>query len=76
MAPARRVPIRTATIELGALLKWTALAATGGEAKRLIQQGRISVNGVVERRRGRRLKPGDRVDVSGQTLVIERDGPA
>ena len=75
MAPPRRVPIRTESIELGALLKWTGLAPTGGEAKQLIQNGRASVNGKVERRRGRRLHPGDRVDVSGQALLIERAAP-
>lgn len=76
MAPPRRILIRTATIELGALLKWTGLAPTGGEAKRLIQHGRVSVNGEAEQRRGRRLHPGDRVDVDGQALLIERTGPS
>jgi ribosome-associated protein len=72
MAPPRRVAIRTPSIELGALLKWVDLAATGGEAKGLIQEGRVSVNGTVERRRGRRLCPGDRVEVGGHAVLIER----
>ena len=75
MAPSRRILIRTEAIELGALLKWTGLAPTGGEAKQIIQNGRVSVNGEVERRRGRRLHPGDRVDVGGQALLIERASP-
>jgi ribosome-associated protein len=75
MAPARRVPIRSASIELGALLKWTNLAATGGEAKVLIQQGRVAVNGIVERRRGRRVYPGDRIELGRHALVIEREAP-
>jgi ribosome-associated protein len=60
---------------LGALLKWGSLASTGGEAKALIQQGRVTVNGEVERRRGRRLQPGDRVGVGAHTVLIERDAP-
>jgi len=75
MAPPRRTPIRTEAIALGALLKWAGVAATGGEAKQLIQEGRVSVNGEVERRRGRRLHPGDRVEVGGQAFVIERAPP-
>jgi ribosome-associated protein len=73
VAPARRVTIRTPAIELGALLKWVNLAATGGEAKILIQQGRVMVNGIVERRRGRRLYPGDRVEIGRSAVVIERE---
>jgi ribosome-associated protein len=75
MATLRRVSIQTETIELGALLKWTGLVPTGGEAKRLIQDGRVSVNGRTEQRRGRRLHPGDRVEVGGQAVLIERSGP-
>jgi ribosome-associated protein len=71
MAPPRRVTIRTPAIELGALLKWGGLAATGGEAKGLIQQGRVTVNGLVERRRRRTLVPGDRVEVGGRAVLIE-----
>lgn len=75
MAPARRVAIRTPSIELGALLKWVNLAATGGEAKALIQEGRVVVNGRVERRRGRRLYPGDRVALGRHAVLIEREAP-
>jgi len=74
MAAPRRVPIRTASIELGALLKWAGLAPTGGEAKQLIQRGRVSVNGDIERRRGRQLHPGDRVEVGGQAVLIAQAG--
>lgn len=70
----RRVPIKTEAIELGALLKWTGLAPTGGEAKRLIQQGRVRVNGETEHRRGRQLHPGDRVEVGGRSVLIESSG--
>lgn len=74
MAVLRRVPIKTEAIELGALLKWIGLAPTGGEAKRLIQQGRVRVNGQIEQRRGRQLHPGDRVELGGQSVLIESSG--
>jgi ribosome-associated protein len=72
VAAERRVGIRSETIDLGALLKLARIAGTGGEAKRLIQDGRVAVNGVVERRRGRQLHPGDRVEVDGAAVVVER----
>lgn len=48
-------------ITLGQFLKREGLAATGGEAKMLIRDGLVQVNGEVETRRGRQLQPGDRV---------------
>ncbi len=72
MAPQRRVGIRSETIDLGALLKLAQLAVTGGEAKQLIQSGRVTVNGETERRRGRQIRPGDQVDAAGTVLIVER----
>lgn len=74
MAPPRRVPIRSDHIALGALLKLAQVAATGGEAKQVIQGGRVTVNGEVERRRGRQIRSGDRVEVAGTVLLVERFG--
>ena len=70
------VPIRTETIQLDAFLKWAGVVQTGGEAKRLIQQGAVRVNDERERRRGRRLRPGDRVVTTyGETLVVVSEAP-
>ena len=74
MAPQRRIGIRSETIDLGALLKLAQVAATGGEAKHLIRDGRITVNGQVERRRGRQIRPGDMVDAAGTVITVEREG--
>ena len=74
MAPQRRIGIRSETIDLGALLKLAQVAATGGEAKHLIRDGRITVNGHVERRRGRQIRPGDLIDAAGTVLTVEREG--
>jgi len=65
------VPIRTATIQLDAFLKWAGVVQTGGEAKRVIQQGHVRVNDREERRRSRRLRPGDTVTgPRGEILVV------
>jgi ribosome-associated protein len=58
-------------IKLDQFLKWQALVETGGQAKRLIQQGRVRVNDQVERRRGRKLVAGDVVTIAGRSFVVE-----
>jgi len=58
-------------IKLDQFLKWAGVAPTGGQAKLLIQDGAVRVNGAVETRRGRRLHRGDRVEVGGRTLTVD-----
>ena len=57
-------------MNLDQFLKWSGVTATGGQAKLLIQAGHVRVNGEIESRRGRGLKPGDRVEVDGRELVV------
>jgi ribosome-associated protein len=56
-------------VTLGAFVKLSGAAATGGEAKRLVQGGAVRVNGEVEMRRGHKVVPGDEVVVGGTTYV-------
>ncbi|WP_413450508.1 RNA-binding S4 domain-containing protein [Georgenia phoenicis] len=51
-------------IRLGQFLKLASLAESGAHARELIAEGEVSVDGVVETRRGRQLAPGARVEVS------------
>jgi len=53
--------LKTPFIKLDQLLKATAIAQSGGEAKILIAEGYILVNDEVETRRGRKIKSGDKV---------------
>lgn len=62
------------TIELDRFLKMALVVQSGGEAKILIRSGEVQVNGAVETRRGRKLRPGDIVFVHGEEYVIESDG--
>ena len=64
------------TIKLDQFLKLAQVVQTGGQAKQLIQAGYVSVNGVVETRRGRKLQVGDTVEVDGEELVLETDDSA
>ncbi|MBO8138436.1 MAG: RNA-binding S4 domain-containing protein [Desulfotomaculum sp.] len=53
------------TIKLDQFLKWANVTSTGGQSKLLIKSGLVKVNGEVENRRGRKLVPGDLIEVNG-----------
>jgi ribosome-associated protein len=62
-------------IRLDQFLKWQGLVFTGGEAKQRIQGGEVRVNGFQETKRGRKLKPGDRVELAAQLVVVPEANP-
>jgi ribosome-associated protein len=66
----REVPIRGEMIRLGQLLKLAGVAGGGGEAKALLAEGAVSVNGEPETRRGRQLVAGDVVRVEDEALRV------
>lgn len=66
--------IHTEYIKLEALLKYAGLAETGGEAKLLIQDGQVSVNGQVCTMRGKKLRGGDTVTLEGRTILVRSEG--
>jgi ribosome-associated protein len=57
------VPVRDDGIRLGQLLKLADLVESGADAKALLAEGVVQVNGTVETRRGRQLARGDEVRV-------------
>ena len=67
------VAINTPFIELDKLLKREALTASGGEARYLISQGMVQVNGQVETRKRRKLYAGDVVEFNNERLRIEEN---
>jgi ribosome-associated protein len=64
----QEIAIHTEYIKLTQFLKWANIAATGSEANQMIKSGMVKVNGQVELRRGRKLYPGDCVEVKGAGL--------
>ena len=57
-------------IKLDQCLKVADIASTGGDAKYLSQEGVVKVNGEVEMRRGKKLVPGDIVEVEGNQIKV------
>jgi ribosome-associated protein len=64
------VPIRDERIRLGQFLKLANLIDSGADAKTLVQEGQVRVNGEVERRRGRQLVKGDIVTMGAMSAQV------
>ena len=63
------ITITTEFIRLQDLMKLADMTSSGGEAKLLIQDGQVTVNGEVCLQRGRKLRPGDVVAFGGRTCT-------
>jgi ribosome-associated protein len=70
MRVAQPIAIAGDTIRLGQLLKLAGAASGGAEAKAMIATGLVTVNGELERRRGRQLHPGDVVRIGTDEVRI------
>ena len=70
MSEPREVEIREDSIRLGQFLKLADLVDTGADAKPLLMQGLVQVNGEVETRRGRQLAKGDVVTVDAESVQV------
>lgn len=64
------IEITTEYIKLQDLLKIAGLTYTGGEAKVMVHEGLVTVNGEVCTMRGRKIRPGDTVEFEGKTLEV------
>lgn len=64
------ITITTEFIRLQDLMKLADLVSSGGEAKVLIQDGQVTVNGETCLQRGKKLRPGDVVRFSGRTCTV------
>ena len=64
------IKIHTEFIKLQDLLKFAGAVETGGDAKRIIQEGRVSVTGEPCAMRGKKLRSGDRAAIDGETELI------
>lgn len=65
-----KITINTEFIKLDSLLKFAALVGTGGEAKYVIAEGMVSVNGEVCTMRGKKIRPGDIVRFADAEIEV------
>ena len=70
-SPMRKVEITKEPVELYKILKFEGLVTTGGEAKLLIDDGQVTVNGQIETRRRKKIVNGDVVEFGGETLKMQ-----
>ncbi len=66
------ITLREEFIKLGQAIKAVGFVESGVEAKEVIAEGKVKVNGEVETRRGRKLYDGDKVSFEGQEIQIKK----
>lgn len=66
----QKVKIDTEFIKLDQFLKWSGAVSSGVDAKFLVQNGEVLVNGNIEIQRGKKLRPGDTVEYNGVSYEV------
>ncbi len=66
----KEVTISTEFIKLDQFLKYIGVAQTGGHSKEIIKQGEVKVNGEVSLERGKKIRSGDIVEITGEGAYI------
>jgi len=65
-----KVELRSQPVELYKLLKFEGLVASGGEAKALIAEGHVKLNGSLETRKRKKIAAGDIVEFKGERYEV------
>ena len=65
-----KIAIKTEFIKLDQLLKFSGVADIGSEAKQMVLDGIVQVNGEVCTMRGKKIRPGDLVEITGEDIII------
>ncbi len=65
------IKIKDEYIKLDQLLKFANLVASGGEAKEVIKEGLVLVNGEVETRRGKKIRTNDIVKFANEEIMVK-----
>lgn len=65
-----KIKINTEYIKLDQFLKFVNIVSSGSEAKFLILQNKVKVNGNIVNQRGKKLRSGDQIDIGGKIYII------
>lgn len=68
-----KINIQEEFIRLDSLMKFSGLCDTGGRAKFLIQNGEVKLNGEICTMRGKKIRPGDRIEYQGRIVTVEAE---
>lgn len=66
----KEIKIETEFIKLEQIMKFASMVQTGGEAKMLINQGLVLVNGEICTQRGKKIRPSDVIEFDGETYKV------
>lgn len=66
----KEIKIETEFIKLEQIMKFASMVQTGGEAKMLINQELVLVNGEICTQRGKKIRPGDVIEFDGETYQV------
>ncbi len=66
-----KIKIKTEFIKLDQFIKYVGVADSGAEAKSIVSEELIKVNGQVELQRGKKLRSGDKIEIKGKAFEIE-----
>jgi len=66
-----KINITTEYIKLDQFLKWIGASDNGAQAKMMIADGKILVNGIVEKQRGKKIRSGDVIKVGNDSYIVE-----
>ena len=67
----KEIHITSEFITLGQFLKFVDIIQSGGEAKSFLSQNDVFINNELDVRRGRKLRPGDKITVLGESYLIK-----
>ncbi len=70
MASATEIVLQSEPVELYKVLKFEGMVGSGGEAKHVIAEGYVSVNGVVETRKRKKMHAGDTIEFNDEQFVL------
>ena len=65
-----KVELSSEPVELYKILKFEGMVGSGGEAKSVIDQGMVKVNGAVETRRRKKIVSGDVIEFNGEQIAL------
>ena len=71
----RLVEISTEPVELYKILKFEGMTGSGGEAKQVISDGQVGVNGLVETRKRKKIVAGDTIEFGQESIRIQLASP-